>query len=96
MLTDKINKKIKFTQALECNQAIRSSNFNTVMGIFNTPPFLVLMKLKLSSGKHAYCGCFNQGKSFRADEDSYYWEDSINYEKGSFIFWICEGECKFI
>jgi hypothetical protein len=54
------------------------------------------MKLKLSSGKNGYFGCFGQGKTFRADEDSYCWEDSINFDKGSFSFYILDGEIKFI
>jgi len=37
------------------------------MGIFNTPPFLFIIKIKLSTGKYGYCGCYNQGKIFRAD-----------------------------
>ena len=73
MLTDKINKKIKFSQVLDCNQVLKSGNFNTVLGIFNNPPFLILIKLKLVSGKSGYCGCFNLGRAFRSDEDSYCW-----------------------
>lgn len=53
-------------------------------------------RLKLANGKYGYIGCYSPGRSFRSEEDSYCWEDVINYEKGAFIFYICEGETKFI
>lgn len=54
----------------------------------NASHLLMIFKMKLKNQKYGYFGCYCPGKAFRAEEDSYCWEDVINYEKGSFIFYI--------
>ena len=94
-LTDKINKKIKFTLTVEVEGNLKNSLYSSISGAINNPHFLMIIKVKLSSGKMAYAGCYSPGKCFRTEEDSYCWEDAINYEKGAFVFWISEGEVKY-
>ena len=94
-INDKINKKIKFNRTVEVQGILNNSVYNQVLGAINNSHFLMIVKLLLSNGKNGYAGCYSPGKSFRSEEDSYCWEDAINYEKGAFIFWICEGEIKY-
>ena len=95
MLSDKINKKIKFNLVVEVEGSLKNSLYNTVYGAINSSQFLMMIKVKLQSGKSGCVGLYSCGKSFRTDEDSYCWEDSINYEKGSFLFCINDGVVKY-
>lgn len=95
-LSEKINKKIKFNLTFESDLKSKSDLYDKIYGAMNGSQFLLAIKLKLPNGKYGYVGCYCPGRSFRSEEDSYCWEDVINYEKGSFIFNISEGETKFI
>ena len=78
-INDKINKKIKFSLVTETDWPLKTSMMDTVYGALNASQFLMVMKIKMSSGKYGYAGCYSPGKSFRSEEDSYCWEDVINY-----------------
>lgn len=70
--------------------------YDKIHSAINLPQILIVIKFKLQNGKWGYFGCYSPGRAFRSEEDSYCWEDVINYEKGAFIFSISEGETKFL
>lgn len=79
LLNEKINKKIKFNSVFECESNIKTDIYEKLFSAINASQFLILIKFKLSTGKNGYLGCYSPGKSFRSEEDSYSWEDTINY-----------------
>lgn len=45
----------------------------------NGTQFLLIIKLRLINNKTGAIGIYSPGRSFRSEEDSYCWEDVINY-----------------
>jgi hypothetical protein len=43
--------------------------------------FLLVIKFKLANFKHCCFGCYSPGRASRSIEDSYCWEDVVNYDK---------------
>jgi hypothetical protein len=78
-LSEKINKKIKFNLTLETDLKSKSDLYDKIYGAMNGSQFLLALKLKLTTGKYGYIGCYCPTRSFRSEEDSYCWEDVINY-----------------
>ena len=86
-LLDRINKKYKYSLLGEINGQVKVDHQELFLKAFSCNGFLMILRFKMGQQNHT-CGVYSPVPGKRNQEGDYFWEEIVNYEKQSFIFFL--------
>lgn len=95
LLTDRINKKYKYNLLGEIVGTVKVDHQELFLKAFSCNAFLMLIRFKMGQNNHT-CGVYSPVPGKRNQEGDYFWQEIVNYEKQSCIFFLQEKNPLFV